>query len=75
MSTYSRGVIDLNRSIDNPTLFAEEDFDRPQRNRIWLPGQELTSDEKARMVREVYEPYHNRLLHVLTTSEQPSVFV
>jgi N-formylglutamate amidohydrolase len=72
---YSRGLIDLNRAPDNSQLFPTEDFARPTRNKIWLPGQELTEDERKTVLRTVYEPYHDQILNTVRTFTKPGLVV
>ena len=44
---YSRGLIDLNRAPDAPTLFPEYDFARPKPHPIWREGEGLSEEERA----------------------------
>jgi len=64
-SFYSRGLIDLNRRPTDPDRFREEDFWRP-RHCIWNPGAVPTDREREQMQREIYEPYHYRLLSTIS---------
>lgn len=60
LGNYSRLVVDLNRWIDHPTTFAPTGEGKP------VPGNiNITDDDKARRVREIYEPYHQALNDIL----------
>ncbi|RUT03035.1 hypothetical protein DSM106972_053430 [Dulcicalothrix desertica PCC 7102] len=82
ISNYSRGLVDLNRAPDSPTLFPKQDFGKPNKNNIWLSGFEPT-DEERKFIREtIYEPYHQQLLQTIknledydTESNKPIVVV
>lgn len=69
VSDYSRGIVDLNRGVDNPTIFPELDFGKPQRHKIWLQGCEPTDDEKRIIQETVYETYHHKLLDAIRSFE------
>jgi hypothetical protein len=69
VSHYSRGIVDLNRAPDNQTLFPKQDFGKPERNEIWLPGLEPTSEEKKWIRETIYEPYHQQLLDAIRSYE------
>lgn len=70
ISNHSRGIVDLNRAPDNPTLFAEKDFGKPNKNDIWLPGIE-PSEEERKFIREtIYEPYHQQLSQAIKNIEE-----
>ena len=67
ISEYSRGVVDLNRSVDNPdTIHPTYDFARPLRNAIWKAGQELTVAEKSVIKESVYDAYHSSITKAVT---------
>jgi N-formylglutamate amidohydrolase len=68
--THSRGVIDLNRAPDAPTLFPEKDFAKPKPNAIWKPGQEPTPEERASVFGSVYQSFHNQFLSNLRSLEK-----
>jgi N-formylglutamate amidohydrolase len=83
-SLYSRGVVDLNRPLEgDPTLqfnghesmFPTKDFARPQRNDIWLPGKELTAEQRQWIKEYVYRPYLQQLLDTVRTFGRPGVVV
>lgn len=75
LSTHSRGLVDLNRSPDDPTLFPQKDFGRDERRSIWLPGKEPTAHERARIFDAIYRPYHDRILEVLKHESQPTLLI
>jgi len=75
VSTHSRGVVDLNRASDHPTLFPEQDFGKPTRNRIWKPDEELTEEERVRIFRDIYEAYHGELLDKIRSFKRPGLVV
>ena len=75
-ASHSRGVVDLNRSPDHLDLFRYEDSADPP-NRIWHPWQEPTAREQDDIIRNIYQPYHNRLLQCLQelSKEQQPILV
>jgi N-formylglutamate amidohydrolase len=75
IAEYSRGLIDLNRTPNDPALFPSEDFGKPTRNKIWIPGQELTEGEMAEIKDTIYEPYHNNILSTIRMFKQSGLVV
>jgi len=72
VAEMSRAVVDLNRAPDSETLFSERDF---AKNRIWKPGQELTDEERAMVIREVYEVFHGRILSTIRGFDRPGIVI
>lgn len=73
-SSYSRGVIDLNRGPDSPTLHPSVDFGRPE-NKIWKPGMEPTETEKKVIYDTIYRKYHDKLLAGVRTFTKPGILI
>ncbi len=60
LGNYSRLVVDLNRAVDHPTTFAPHGEGKP------VPGNiDISGVDKARRIREIYEPYHQALGGIL----------
>lgn len=60
LANYSRLVVDLNRAVDHPTTFAPTGEGKP------VPGNiDITAEDKAQRLQELYEPYHNALSGIL----------
>ena len=60
LGNYSRLVVDLNRDADHPTTFAPTGEGKP------VPGNiDLSDDDKAQRIREIYEPYHQTLTGII----------
>jgi predicted N-formylglutamate amidohydrolase len=60
LAGYSRLIVDLNRSLDDPTAFPEES------DGIRIPGnQGLTEQQKAQRVQSFYTPYRLAVSHML----------
>ena len=60
IGNYSRLVVDLNRDADHPTTFAPTGEGKP------VPGNiNITAEDKAQRLHEIYEPYHNALSGIL----------
>ena len=60
LGNYSRLVVDLNRAVDHPTTFAPTGEGKP------VPGNiDITDEDKAQRIRELYEPYHQALTGIL----------
>ncbi len=74
-SEYSRGIVDLNRALDNPTLFPEFDFGNPEKHRVWNLTQEPTDNEKALILKNIYWTYHNAMLAQIQSFTRPGVVV
>lgn len=75
LGTYSRGVVDLNRAPDNPTLFPTIDFGNPTGHKVWTNGMELTDEEKKKIVETIYAPYHQGILTAIQQFNQPGIVV
>jgi hypothetical protein len=69
IATRSRALGDLNRDPSDPGLFPDQDFSKPQRHNIWLPGQELTEDEKIACKAVHYNPFHDKILDLLRDTD------
>lgn len=77
-ASYSRGVVDLNRAPDAPTLFPQQDFSEPTPNKIWQPGAESTQEERAAIFQKIYRGYHDQFLanlRMLESRKRPIVVV
>lgn len=60
LGNYSRLVVDLNRAVDHPTTFAPTGEGKP------VPGNiNITAEDKAQRLQEIYEPYHQALSGIL----------
>ena len=60
LGNYSRLVVDLNRAVDHPTTFAPVGEGKP------VPGNiDISDADKARRIREIYEPYHQTLTGII----------
>lgn len=60
LGNYSRLVVDLNRGTDHPTTFAPTGEGKP------VPGNiDISDDDKARRILEIYEPYHTALTGII----------
>ncbi|HEY0901175.1 MAG TPA: N-formylglutamate amidohydrolase [Micavibrio sp.] len=60
LANYSRLVVDMNRAVDHPTTFAPTGEGKP------VPGNiDITAEDKAQRLQELYEPYHNALSGIL----------
>ena len=75
VAPFSRGLIDTNRAPDHPQVFPLYDFAKPEPNLIWKPGMELTNGEKERIIEEIYEPYHARILNGVRSFTKPGIVV
>lgn len=75
VATRSRALGDLNRYPNDPGLFPDQDFSRPQRQDIWLPGQELSEAEKAACKSIHYNPFHNKILDLLRNRDSQTFVV
>jgi N-formylglutamate amidohydrolase len=62
VAEQSRALGDLNRSPSEPDRFREQDFGQPIKHTIWLPGQELTFEEKRQCLERYYSPFHDAIL-------------
>lgn len=69
ISNHSRGIVDLNRAPDSPTLFPKLDFGKPEKHNIWLPGLEPTDEERTVFRQTIYEPYHQQLSQAIQSLE------
>ncbi len=60
LGNYSRLVVDLNRDTDHPTTFAPTGEGKP------VPGNiDMTDDDKAQRLQEIYHPYHQALSGII----------
>lgn len=75
LGTHSRGIVDLNRSHGDPTLFPEKDFGRDERRAVWIPHREPTDEERALILDRIYRPYHERLETLVLGCTQPTLLV
>jgi len=64
LAGYSRGIVDLNRPLDRIDLFRDTDFADPP-NRIWIPSQEPTPNEREDIIQRIYRSYHDCILRCL----------
>lgn len=71
----SRALGDLNRNPDDAGRFQNQDYGKPTRHDIWLPGQELTEAEKEYCQRAFYDPYHNAIVDLLAERDSPTFVV
>lgn len=59
-SKYSRALVDLNRSLDDPDLFPKNDFALPQANTIW-EKRALGVHERKELIETIWHPYHDEI--------------
>lgn len=68
ISCWSRGIVDLNNPDDWSKCFKVGDFAKdtdcftPRPHAIWIPGRAPTSEEKVRIMQEIYYPYYAAIL-------------
>lgn len=67
-SAYSRLLIDCNRSLDDHDLIVADSHG------VHVPGnRHLGEAERARRIRDFYEPYHDAIDSLLAARERPSL--
>lgn len=75
ISEHSRGLGDLNRALDNPSLFSDTDFTQSVKNRIWLEGKSLTDAEKSNCIESIYNKYHGKIIELLKKQKHTTFVV
>ena len=75
IATHSRALGDLNRAPNNPTLFQDQDFGRPEKHNIWLSGKQLTESEKVYCQEKIHDPYHEKIVDLLIGRDRPTFVV
>lgn len=74
----SRALGDLNRNPDDLGRFQQQDYGKkpdgvtPDRHDIWLPGRELTDEDKEYCQQQFYNPYHQRIVDILRAQDRPT---
>ncbi len=79
----SRALGDLNRNPDDDGRFQTQDYHKVmvdgqwvyQKHDIWLPGQELTAQEKTACQNLYHDAYHNKILDLLKERDRPTFVV
>jgi N-formylglutamate amidohydrolase len=75
VAEHSRALGDLNRAIDSLESFQTQDFSRPFRQPIWNSDNTLEDSEKARCLKQYYEPFHNEIISQLSRRREPTFVV
>ncbi len=75
VAEQSRALGDLNRAPDDPGRFQDQDYGKPERHDIWLPGRELTEAEKRFCQRTFYNPYHDVITKYLSVRDRPTFVI
>jgi N-formylglutamate amidohydrolase len=72
---HSRALGDLNRDPDDPGRFQDQDYARPDRHNIWLPGQSLSGSEKLMCQQIIHDKYHNSIVDLLRERTGPTFVI